>query len=33
VTNGLIHAELLELFGEVFRGHYRYPMPPVVPRA
>ncbi|MBI4889612.1 MAG: inositol monophosphatase, partial [Acidobacteria bacterium] len=29
VTNGLIHNELLELFGEVFEGRYRYPMPPV----
>lgn len=26
VTNGLIHNELLELFGEVFAGRYRYPM-------
>jgi myo-inositol-1(or 4)-monophosphatase len=29
--NGLIHAELLELFGEVFAGRYRYPMPPIHP--
>jgi myo-inositol-1(or 4)-monophosphatase len=25
--NGLIHAELMDLFGEVFAGRYRYPMP------
>jgi len=31
-SNGLIHDELLTLFGEVFNGHYRYPMPPVVPK-
>jgi myo-inositol-1(or 4)-monophosphatase len=30
-TNGLIHDELIGLFGEVFQGHYRYPMPPVIP--
>ena len=33
VSNGLIHAELLELFAEVFRGQYRYAMPPVVERS
>ncbi len=27
VDNGTIHAEILELFGEVFRGEYRHPMP------
>ena len=27
VDNGLIHAETLELFGEIFRGEYRHPMP------
>jgi len=29
VSNGLIHDELLALFGDVFAGRYRYPMPPV----
>jgi myo-inositol-1(or 4)-monophosphatase len=28
-TNGAVHAEILELFSEVFNGHYRVPMPPV----
>lgn len=32
VSNGLIHDEMLELFGEVFAGRYRYAMPPVVPQ-
>jgi myo-inositol-1(or 4)-monophosphatase len=27
--NGKIHGELVGLFGEVFAGRYRYPMPPV----
>jgi myo-inositol-1(or 4)-monophosphatase len=31
VDNGLIHAEILELFGEIFSGQYRHPMPPIVP--
>jgi myo-inositol-1(or 4)-monophosphatase len=25
--NGALHAEILEIFGEVFRGEMRYPMP------
>jgi myo-inositol-1(or 4)-monophosphatase len=25
--NGHVHQEMLELFGEIFRGEYRYPMP------
>lgn len=29
VSNSLIHDELLHLFGDVFAGRYRYPMPPV----
>lgn len=29
--NGLIHEELLRLFGDVFHGVYRFPMPPVTP--
>ncbi|MGA2596980.1 MAG: inositol monophosphatase family protein [Bryobacteraceae bacterium] len=28
--NGAIHAELLELFGEIFDGRYRYEMPQIV---
>jgi len=31
VDNGLIHDEIVELFGEIFGGRYRYPMPPIVP--
>ncbi len=27
VDNGLIHGEMLELFAEIFRGEYRFPMP------
>jgi len=27
VDNGLIHSEIVGLFGEVFRGEYRFPMP------
>jgi myo-inositol-1(or 4)-monophosphatase len=30
--NGLIHAEILEMFGEVFRGEMRYPLPELVRR-
>jgi len=33
VTNSLIHDELLQLFGEVFAGRYRYPMPPIAVRS
>lgn len=29
VTNGLIHAELLALFEDIFAGRYRFPLPPV----
>jgi myo-inositol-1(or 4)-monophosphatase len=29
--NGLVHAEVLEIFGEVFRGEMRYPMPELEP--
>jgi len=28
-TNGLLHAETLQLFSEIFRGDLRHPMPPV----
>ena len=28
--NGIIHAEILDLFAEIFRGHFRYPMPEIV---
>jgi myo-inositol-1(or 4)-monophosphatase len=27
--NGAIHQEILGLFKEIFRGHYRYPMPEI----
>jgi myo-inositol-1(or 4)-monophosphatase len=27
VDNGLIHAEILALFAEIFRGEYRVPIP------
>jgi myo-inositol-1(or 4)-monophosphatase len=27
--NGSIHQEMVDLFGEVFEGRFRYPMPPV----
>ncbi len=30
--NGLIHGEVLELFGEIFDGRYRYEMPEIVGR-
>jgi myo-inositol-1(or 4)-monophosphatase len=29
VDNGLIHAEILELFGEIFAGQYRVPLPTI----
>ncbi len=29
VSNGAIHQEMLDLFGDVFAGKYRVPMPPV----
>jgi hypothetical protein len=28
--NGHLHAQVLELFGEVFRGPYRVPIPHIV---
>ena len=28
-TNGLVHAELMELFGEIYQGRYRVPIVPV----
>jgi myo-inositol-1(or 4)-monophosphatase len=31
VDNGLIHHEMLELFGDIFRGVYRFPMPAILP--
>ena len=31
--NGTIHTEMLELFGEIFNGHYRYPMPEIKPQS
>ena len=31
VSNGLVHAELLTVFDEVFRGKQRYPMPAIAP--
>jgi myo-inositol-1(or 4)-monophosphatase len=31
VDNGIIHQEILEIFGEIFRGHYRFPMPAITP--
>lgn len=31
VDNGLIHDEILELFGELFAGKFRYPMPEIIP--
>jgi len=30
--NGLLHDQVLELFGEVFRGQYRVPIPPLTGR-
>src|SRR5579875_2656663 len=29
VDNGLIHGEIVELFGEIFAGRYRHEMPPL----
>ena len=29
VSNGAIHQEMLDLFGDVFAGKHRVPMPPV----
>ncbi len=31
VDNGLIHERLIELFAEIFRGEYRFPMPVIRP--
>jgi myo-inositol-1(or 4)-monophosphatase len=31
VTNGHIHEEILQLFAEIFRGQYRFPMPVIQP--
>jgi myo-inositol-1(or 4)-monophosphatase len=31
VDNGIIHQEILEIFGEIFRGQYRFPMPAITP--
>jgi myo-inositol-1(or 4)-monophosphatase len=31
VDNGLIHDEILDSFGELFAGKFRFPMPPIVP--
>jgi myo-inositol-1(or 4)-monophosphatase len=25
--NGLVHQQIVDLFGEVFRGEYRHPIP------
>jgi myo-inositol-1(or 4)-monophosphatase len=33
VDNGQIHSEVLQLFSEIFRGEYRYPMPVIQPEA
>jgi myo-inositol-1(or 4)-monophosphatase len=27
--NGLVHQQVLDLFGEIFRGEYRFPMPEI----
>jgi myo-inositol-1(or 4)-monophosphatase len=27
--NGLVHQQILDLFGEIFRGEYRYPIPEI----
>jgi hypothetical protein len=27
--NGLVHQQILDLFGEVFRGEYRHPIPEI----
>lgn len=31
--NGSIHEALVDLFGEIFEGRFRYPVPPIVPEA
>jgi myo-inositol-1(or 4)-monophosphatase len=31
VDNGLIHKETVDLFGEIFAGRYRFPMPAIIP--
>jgi myo-inositol-1(or 4)-monophosphatase len=31
VDNGMVHDELVELFGEIFHGLYRFPMPAIPP--
>jgi hypothetical protein len=28
--NGALHVEMLQLFGEIFRGEYRYPIPEIL---
>jgi myo-inositol-1(or 4)-monophosphatase len=33
VDNGVIHGEVVELFAEIFRGRYRFPMPVIQPDA
>ncbi len=33
VDNGLIHAEILDLFREIFQGRHRFPMPQIVAEA
>jgi myo-inositol-1(or 4)-monophosphatase len=30
--NGALHGEVLGIFGEVFRGEFRVPMPEIEPR-
>jgi myo-inositol-1(or 4)-monophosphatase len=32
-TNGKIHQETVDLFAEVFRGHYRIPLPVITPES
>jgi myo-inositol-1(or 4)-monophosphatase len=32
VDNGVLHEEILQLFGEIFRGEYRYPIPEIRPQ-
>jgi myo-inositol-1(or 4)-monophosphatase len=29
VDNGALHAQVVEIFGEIFRGQFRQPMPPI----
>ena len=31
VSNGVVHEEMLRLFGEIFRGEYRHPLPVIQP--